>query len=235
MSSDTDGDSINDDITSKLSAEILLTLLNELAIPPYRIRRTTVVPFDHDRRENDAEHSFSLGIVALCAAPLLDEPLDSGLVAQYALVHDLVEIYAGDTPVYRDPAAKRTKQSRERQAREEINAQFRGVCPDILRRIDEYNKLTTPEARFVYALDKIIPHAMVILGDFHPVKPGWGEYKQTERTASRKIEQSCPALVPIFDELCRRYTLMPQLFSTPPDPADVALALIKQDSLEGGH
>jgi 5'-deoxynucleotidase YfbR-like HD superfamily hydrolase len=205
-------------------ADCLLKTLGELAIPLYKVDRNSVVPFDHERHENDAEHSFSLGIAAMCIAPKIDEELDLGLVAQYALVHDLVEIYSGDTSVYADQSARTSKHGRERAARRKIQNKFGATFPWLVHRIDEYAERRTAESNFIYALDKLLPHALVLIADHHHVKPDWHTYKRTEDVARQKIAASYPDLSEIFDELCRRYVLRPHLFSTPPDAEAVRLA-----------
>ena len=67
------------------------------------------------RRENDAEHSFSLAIAAAVLAEYSNEPVDVAKVMKMVLVHDAVEIYAGDTYCYDDEGAK-TKEAREKAA-----------------------------------------------------------------------------------------------------------------------
>jgi hypothetical protein len=208
-----------------LYTEHLLTTLRDLALPPYAVYRTTVLPFDRNRRENDAEHSFSLGVVAICMAPLIDEHLDLGLISQYALIHDLVEIYAGDTSVYADQPVQESKRQREESAYQTLKARYGLGYPWLLELLEDYRSQLTPESNYVYALDKVLPHAMVLIGDYHPVKPEWERYKQTERRARDKIAKSCPGWVPVFDELCRRYALRPHLFSTPPDQPTTRSAL----------
>lgn len=57
-----------------------------------------------DRRENDAEHSWHLALMVLLLAEYADEPIDVGHAIKLVIIHDMVEIYAGDSPVF-DPAA----------------------------------------------------------------------------------------------------------------------------------
>lgn len=205
--------------TAELHADTLLRLMHELATPPYRIERATTVPFDHKRRENDAEHSFSLGVAALCIAPLFDSNLDLARICTYALIHDLEEIYAGDTPIYSDSETRASKLKREQAARIELHQQFGNEYPWLLRYLDDYAELRDEESRFVYALDKILPHASVIIANYHPARPTWRAYKASEKIARKKISDTYPRLSHVFEELCQRYAQMPQLFSTPPRKA----------------
>lgn len=109
------------------------------------------------RRENDAEHSFSLAIAAAVLAEYSNEPVDITKVMKMVLVHDAVEIYAGDTYCYDDEGAK-TKETREKAAAEKIfgtlpeeqAAEYRALW-------DEFERNDTPEARFSNAMDRIQP------------------------------------------------------------------------------
>lgn len=109
------------------------------------------------RRENDAEHSFSLAIAAAVLAEYSNEPVEISKVMKMVLVHDAVEIYAGDTYCYDDEGAK-TKEAREKAAAEKIfgtlpeeqAAEYRALW-------DEFERNDTPEARFSNAMDRIQP------------------------------------------------------------------------------
>ncbi|MDF5757567.1 HD domain-containing protein [Spongiactinospora sp. TRM90649] len=213
---------------------LLMTVVEGLAVPPYHVARSTTVPFLPGRNENDAEHSFSLGLVGYCLAPLMDEPLDGGLIVRYALVHDLAEIYSGDVSVYADEAEREKKARREAQARAIIAAEYGETFPWLVRDLLEYHAQADPESRFVYALDKMLPHAMIILGDHHPLRPAWADYLRTERVARQKIGSSCPALLPLFEELCRAFADRPHLFADRPGPRAVPASSVAPGDHDGG-
>ncbi|WP_204060140.1 HD domain-containing protein [Microbispora corallina] len=194
-------------------ARTLLAVMRELVFPPYGIERSSAVPQNVNRYENDAEHSFALGLVAVCLAPLVDEGLDLGRVARYALVHDLPEVHAGDVSVYADAAEREKKAVREEEAREIIARDFGETFPWVIEDLYDYKAQEDPESRFVYALDKLLPHVNVLLADHHPVRPSWADYRRTEVVARWKIRRSCPALLPLFEELCQEFARRPHLFS----------------------
>jgi putative hydrolase of HD superfamily len=109
------------------------------------------------RRENDAEHSWHLAMMVVILAEYSDEPIDLGHTVQLVLVHDLVEIYAGDTPLY-DSVAGMDQREREVTAADELF----GLLPDDqARRLralwDEFEERRTPEARFAKAMDRLQP------------------------------------------------------------------------------
>jgi hypothetical protein len=190
----------------------LTAIMAGLAFPLYGVERSSLVP-DEKRCENDAEHSFALGLAAAYLAPLIDETLDSGLIAKYALIHDLPEIYSGDVSVYADPAERAGKARREDRARARIEEEFGAAFPELADDLRRYRAQSDQESQFVYALDKLLPHINVLLADAHPARPTWPAYLETERVARGKIETSFPGLLPIFEELCREFARRPHLFS----------------------
>ncbi len=108
--------------------------------------------------ESDTDHTVMLGLVACAFATRHLPDLDLGRVAQYALVHDLVEVYAGDTPTLRISAEqKAVKRERERLALERIEREFALRLPWIPDTIHRYERQGDPEARYVKALDKLLP------------------------------------------------------------------------------
>lgn len=113
-----------------------------------------------DRRENDAEHSWHLALMVPILAEYADEPIDVGHTIRLVVVHDLVEIYAGDTPLYDD-------QLRTSQVERELAAADRlfGLLPDDQARDfralwDEFEARQTPEARFAKAIDRLEPNLL---------------------------------------------------------------------------
>jgi putative hydrolase of HD superfamily len=110
-----------------------------------------------ERRENDAEHSWHLALMVLVLAEYSDEPLDVGRAAELVLVHDLVEVYAGDTPVY-DAAAVTRQRDRELAAADRLFTLLPADQAVVLRaRWDEFEERRSPEARFAKAMDRLQP------------------------------------------------------------------------------
>jgi putative hydrolase of HD superfamily len=119
------------------------------------LRRNPLVA--QDRRENDAEHSWHLALMAVVLAEYAEPAVDVGRVVELVLVHDLVEIYAGDTWIH-DPVATAGQAEREQRAAERL---FPLLPADQARRLrerwDEFEARRTPEARFAKALDRLQP------------------------------------------------------------------------------
>lgn len=111
----------------------------------------------HGRNENDAEHAWHMAIMAYILREYANEPVDIARVMLMCLIHDIVEIDAGDTYAY-DEASIATQKEREEQAKQRI---FSLLPPDqqeeLTALFDEFEDYQTPESRFAHALDNLQP------------------------------------------------------------------------------
>ncbi|RJL24105.1 HD domain-containing protein [Bailinhaonella thermotolerans] len=145
------------------------------------LRRNTLV--DGSRRENDAEHSWHLGMMALVLGEHAPPGTDLDKVIAMLLIHDLVEIDAGDTFIY-DTAAVADQAERERAAADRIF----GLLPEDqtarLRALwDEFEERRTPEARFARALDRLNP----LLANFHTEGGTWARHQINSAQVLRNV------------------------------------------------
>ena len=109
------------------------------------------------RRENDAEHAWHMAMMVYLLKEYANEKIDVAKAMMMALIHDVVEIDAGDTYAY-DPKGLETQKAREEQAAERIF----GLLPDdqgeeLKSLFQEFEASETPEARFVRAMDNFQP------------------------------------------------------------------------------
>ncbi|HID77493.1 MAG TPA: HD domain-containing protein [Planctomycetaceae bacterium] len=149
---------------------------------------------DGTRRENDAEHSWHVAIMAVLLAEYAAAgQIDLLRVLQMLLVHDLVEIDAGDTYVY-DTKGSGDKVRRERRAAERI---FGLLPPDQAERMrgwwEEFEACQTPEARFAAALDRFQP----LLHNYQTGGRTWqthGVAMEQVLEVNRRIDHGAPAL-----------------------------------------
>lgn len=116
----------------------------------------------HGRNENDAEHAWHMAIMAYLFREYSNEPVDITRVMLMCLIHDVVEIDAGDTYAY-DKEALATQKEREERAKERIFS----LLPDdqkqeLMSLFDEFEAYETPESRFAHAMDNFQP---VLLND----------------------------------------------------------------------
>ena len=112
---------------------------------------------DVSRRESDAEHSWHLAMYAMLLSEYAPEPVDISRVVRMVLVHDLIEIYAGDTFCY-DKEGNRDKAAREAAAADRLYALLPADQAGEYRALwEEFDRMDTPDSRFAAALDRIQP------------------------------------------------------------------------------
>ena len=111
------------------------------------------------RRENTAEQSWHLGIATMIMAPFATEPVDLAKAMCMALVHDIVEIDAGDTFAYSNSEDElASKEAREQAAADRLFGLLPPAMGQRFRDLwDEYERGDTPEARYVMAVDRMAP------------------------------------------------------------------------------
>ena len=111
----------------------------------------------HGRRENDAEHAWHMAIMAYLLKDYANEPVDIAKVMIMCLIHDIVEIDAGDTYAY-DTEGLKTQKAREDAAKERIFS----LLPEDQKKeltsfFDEFENYQTPESKFAHSLDNLQP------------------------------------------------------------------------------
>lgn len=117
---------------------------------------------DGTRKENDAEHAWHFAIMAVLLAEYANEPVDVLKVVKMALIHDLVEIDAGDTYLYDTEGAK-TKAEREMKAANRIYHLLpEDQGEELFALWREFEERKTPEAKFAATLDRLQP---ILLND----------------------------------------------------------------------
>lgn len=111
----------------------------------------------HGRRENDAEHAWHMALMAILLSEYANEEIDVLKTVTMLLIHDLVEIDAGDTYAY-DAEGNKTKKHREEKAADRIYGLLPKDQQEKLRALwDEFEKWESPEARFAHAMDCVQP------------------------------------------------------------------------------
>lgn len=113
---------------------------------------------DRSRRENSAEHSWHLALMALVLADHAAPEIDPLRVVTMVVLHDLVEVDAGDLFVYADEAARQRQEAAEKAAADRIFGLLPPAQAQALRALwDEFEERLTPDARFARALDRLQP------------------------------------------------------------------------------
>lgn len=128
------------------------------------------------RRESVAEHTWQMALMALLTHRHLTRSVDIGHTLKLILVHDLVEIEAGDVPFFETGDRKAAKAAREAAAIETIRAAIGGAAGQEIHDLwHEFEARVTPEARFAGALDHLevqIQHNLADLATWEPVEHG---------------------------------------------------------------
>lgn len=151
------------------------------------------------RRERTAEHSWHLAVSVVVLGHLSAEPIDVEHAAVLALIHDIPEIFVGDTFVYDSQAAAR--HDREAVAMAAFGqTDPRATTSSIVRLWEEYEHVATPEGRFVMAVDVVLP---VILNHANPDHSSWSRYGIAAHQVLERID-SVEAYSPRLAEYARK-------------------------------
>ena len=133
---------------------------------------------DHGRNENDAEHAWHMAIMAYLLQEYSNEKIDVARVMLMCLIHDVVEIDAGDTYAY-DAEGLKTQKAREEAAKERLYSMLpEDQKADLVAIFDEFEERKTPEAKFARALDNLQP---LLLNHSN----GGGDWKNHDVTAEQ--------------------------------------------------
>ena len=111
----------------------------------------------HGRRENDAEHAWHMAVMAYLLREYANEPVDMARVLVMCLIHDIVEIEAGDTYAY-DTENLKTQKAREDAAKETLYGRLpEDQKAELIALFDEFEAGETADARFARAMDNLQP------------------------------------------------------------------------------
>ena len=112
---------------------------------------------NHGRNENDAEHSWHMAIMAYLLKEYANEDIDISRVMLMCLIHDVVEIDAGDTYAY-DSEGLQTQKIREEAAKQRIFSMLpEEQAAEFIELFDEFNAYETAESKFAHAMDNLQP------------------------------------------------------------------------------
>lgn len=144
-------------------------------------RRTFLI--DKSRRENDAEHSWHIAVMAMLFSEYAKEPVDIGRVVQMCVVHDLIEIYAGDTFAY-DEKGNMDKEEREKLAADKLFSLIPEEQGKMIRDLwEEFDRMDTPDSKFAACMDRLQPFYHNTLTDGHT----WVEGNATRAAVEKRM------------------------------------------------
>lgn len=183
--------------------------IGELILKFAKVNRVTYHE-DGVTEESDTDHTVMLSVCACALAErLYKDTLDIGLVAQFAIIHDLVEAHALDTDSFGiSEEGRAAKEDREHQALLLIKEKFDVTYPWIGGMIEHYDALDTKEARFVKTIDKAMPKITHILNSGTYFKKRgmteeemWRDYETVVVTAEEKYGAEFKELTDLMREL----------------------------------
>lgn len=167
------------------------------------LRRSLLM--DASRRENSAEHSWHLASMAMLLSEYAAEPVDLTCVMKILLVHDVVEIDAGDTFVY-DTVDVQSQHERELKAAERLfgllpaeqGAELRGLW-------DEFEERETAESKYANALDRLQP----LMQNYHSGGQSWKQHGVTRDQVIERMQavqigmpELWPTVMKVIDAAC---------------------------------
>ena len=158
----------------------------------------------HGRNENDAEHAWHMAIMAYLLQEYANEPVDIGRIMLMCLIHDIVEIDAGDTYAY-DTEGLKTQKAREDAAKERIFS----LLPEdqkqkLTQLFDEFEEFQTPESKFAHAMDNLQP---LLLNNSN----GGGDWREHGVSAKQvygrqqKTRQGSEKLYQVTDQILKEH------------------------------
>jgi putative hydrolase of HD superfamily len=161
------------------------------------VRRTYIC--GGERRENTAEHSWHTALIVLLLAEHSDLPIDSVRAIKMMLVHDIVEIDAGDSFIY-DSAALASQEAREKAAADRIFSLLPEDQAGEMRGLwEEFEAQETPEARFAKAADRLIP----MLHNYHSQGKSWNEHGVTRQMVLNVNSRIAAGSKVLWEYACR--------------------------------
>lgn len=153
-------------LLARLPARIARTLDFLATVERLKLVGRRVNVSGNGRPESSAEHSWHAALMAMLLAPEFPRGVDSDRVIRMLLVHDLVEVYAGDTFFFDNGSAKASQKAREARAAKRLFSQLDGRAGREVRSLwREYEGFRTPEARYAKAIDMLQPMIQNICAD----------------------------------------------------------------------
>lgn len=145
------------------------------------LRQTSLIT--EDRYEDDAQHSWHISVMAMILSEYANEEVDTLKVIKMLLIHDLVELYAGDTFCY-DKEANQDKRERELAAADKIFGMLAEEKGKEMRALwDEFEEMKTPESLFATSMDRLQP----MLNNYHNTGGTWQKFDVPQSEIYKRI------------------------------------------------
>lgn len=184
-------------------------------INDFRLVRRNFLVRGREDDENDAEHSYQMAVCAWFVNEHYKLGFDTNKLLRYGLIHDIVEVYAGDTPAFGGGSNARTPEEKHRlemEAFARIKTEWEDNFPEMVALIEAYEAKNDRESLFIYALDKIIPK-------LNNLEDETGRNWHREQVSMQyvidytdpKVAKS-PPLIPLWELVKEEMAKYPQMF-----------------------
>ena len=155
---------------------------------------------DGSRQENDAEHSWHIAVMAVILEKQAPKNVDINRAVKMCLIHDLIEISAGDTFAY-DTEANKGKEEREKAAGDRLSSILPKEQGEELKKLwMEFDAMETQDAKYAASLDRLQPFIHNVLTNGHTWILGQVSRSQVEKRIS-VAKENLPALKPWIDSM----------------------------------
>lgn len=146
------------------------------------LRQTSII--GDDRREDDAQHSWHISLMAMVLSEYSNEKIDLFKTIKMLLIHDLVEIHVGDTFCY-DEQANIGKREREEESIEKIAKSLSGNKGKEIKKLwIEFENMETQEAKFAAAMDRLQP----MLSNYNNDGGTWKKFNISKKDIYKRID-----------------------------------------------
>ena len=153
-----------------------------------------------ERRENDTEHTMSVAVLCWYFHEKVGSPLDIAKILQYAIAHDLVEVYAGDVNTFASEADRVEKEKNERAALARLSDEFSGFRT-LTKAMQSYETKVDEESLFVWTVDKMQPLIMGDMDRWRPYQELAISYARFTEKYAELLAKASPYCREIFSEL----------------------------------
>ena len=158
------------------------------------VYRKALVKTDNNRFENSAEHSWHIALMANVLAPYADKPIDIHRVTLMLLIHDIVEIDAGDTFAFDEQAILAEQSDKE----EKAAARLFGLLPkgqrdSYISLWEEFERADTSDAKFAKSMDRVLP----LIQNMQNEGGSWAKHNVTKQQVinrNKHLEEIAPKL-----------------------------------------
>ncbi len=177
-----------------------LTTIQQLVNDFSKVKRSHYLP-GTDEKESDILHSASVAILAWQLHDSLKLTMDLSKIMQYALAHDLVEIYAGDVNAYASEEKRLAKKKIEAESLRRIKNETSDIFPNLGIIMEKYEKREDDESRFVWSVDKIQALVQGKIDNYRPFYEQGLTSADVQRVHGGHIDSVHPQVKNLYKEI----------------------------------